>query len=308
MRVVRVESPRGGARLGVVVDDEVALLPEKRYGSGRGFIALVREAARRRVSAAQYLQQRISSDRRVKRIRYSELGERAVRGFRLLMPIVPPEVWGAGVTYLRSREAREYETKAKGIYDLVYEAERPEIFFKATPSRCVGPEEVAYIRSDTRWSVPEPELAIVLGPKQEIVGYTIGNDLSARDIEGENPLYLPQAKIYRGCCVIGPAIALPETIGDPKNLRIEMRVLREGAEIFKGWVNTSNLKRGLDELVSYLARDNVIPAGTVLLTGTGIVPPDDFSLRSGDIVEIEIEKIGVLRNRIEQLSSRGKRS
>jgi len=308
LRIVRVNVGRLGARLGVLTGDSVTLLPEKKYGLGRGFLSLLREASRRGQTLHQYLERLLSREGRVRRLKLEEVGDQPSARNRLLLPIVPPEVWGAGVTYLRSREAREYETKAKGIYDLVYEAERPEIFFKATPSRCVGPGDTAYIRSDTRWAVPEPELAIVLGPKHEIVGYTIGNDLSARDIEGENPLYLPQAKIYRGCCSLGPAIALPEAIEDPKNLKIEMRILRGGSEAFRGSVNTSSLKRSLQELVDYLTRDNIIPQGTVLLTGTGIVPPDDFTLESGDIVEIEVEKIGVLRNKIERLSSRGRLS
>lgn len=288
--------------------DEIFLLAEKRFGAGRGFLSLVRESAARGLSTAEYLERRVERGRGVKRIRYSEVAEEGDGGYRLLMPIVPAEVWGAGVTYLRSRDAREYETRVKGIYDRVYEAERPEIFFKATPTRCVGPGEVAYIRSDSRWSVPEPELALILGPRHEIVGYTIGNDISARDIEGENPLYLPQAKIYRGCCALGPAIALPGAVGDPRNLTVEMRIYRDGVQVYRGSTTTSKLKRGFDELISFLTRDNVIPAGTVFLTGTGIVPPDDFALRGGDVVEIEIEKIGVLRNRVEQLSSRDKPS
>jgi 2-dehydro-3-deoxy-D-arabinonate dehydratase len=308
MRVVRVRMPHGEKRMGVVVDDEVVLLRESKYGSERGYIVLFREATGKGLQVTEFLQRIIAGDRRLKRISYAKVEKGGERGPRLLIPITPPEVWGAGVTYLRSRDAREYETRAKGIYDMVYEAERPEIFFKATPSRCVGPGEVAYIRSDSRWSVPEPELAIVLGPRKEIIGYTIGNDLSARDIEGENPLYLPQAKIYKGCCAIGPAIAPPEIIGNPKNLKIEMRILRDGSEIFRGSVNTSSMKRGLEELVEYWTRDNVVPPGSILLTGTGIVPPDDFTLKGGDIVEIEIEKIGVLRNRIEQLSNQGRRS
>lgn len=294
-------------RGGVVVGDEVVLLPERRYGAGRGFLALVREAAQKSMSLASYLELKIRAEKRLRRLKYSELSGGGEGGPRLLIPILPPEVWGAGVTYLRSREAREYETKAKGIYDLVYEAERPEIFFKATPSRCVGPDEVAYIRSDTNWAVPEPELALVLGPRHEILGYTIGNDLSARDIEGENPLYLPQAKIYKGCCALGPAIALRESVDDPKNLMIEMRILRSGSVVFSGSVSTSSLKRSLEELVEFLTRDNIIPPGTVLLTGTGIIPPNDFTLSDGDIVEIEVEKIGILRNRIGRLSSRGRR-
>jgi 2-dehydro-3-deoxy-D-arabinonate dehydratase len=302
LRIVRVRLGGISSRLGVVVDDAVKLLPEKNFGSGRGFLTLARHAAGRGLGIARYLEERLEKDRRLRTLSFSAL-ESGGRSGKLLMPIVPPEVWGAGVTYLRSREAREYETKAKGIYDMVYEAERPEIFFKATPSRCVGPGEVAYIRGDSRWSVPEPELAVVLGPRLEIAGFTIGNDLSARDIEGENPLYLPQAKIYRGSCAIGPAIVPAESIGDWRNLKIEMRIRRGAEEVFRGQVSTANMKRSLEELVGFLKRYNPVPPGTILLTGTGIVPPDDFSLRDADLVEIEIEGIGVLRNRISVLSS-----
>jgi len=302
LRIVRLRIPPMGPRLGIVDDGEINILPEKEYGSKRGFLKLLREASRRGISLDEYLSTKYKRGG-LKKLNLAELDNLGEKRFQLLIPFSPPEVWGAGVTYIRSREAREHETSAKGIYEKVYEAERPEIFFKATPSRCVGPGETAYIRSDTNWAVPEPELGLVLGFNGEIVGYTIGNDLSARDIEGENPLYLPQAKIYRGCCAIGPAVSTPETVRNPKNLRIEMRITRNGEEVFRGNVNTSSLKREFDELVAYLIRDNIIPPGTILLTGTGIVPPDDFSLQHGDIVEIEVEKIGVLRNRIEKLSS-----
>ncbi|GBC68545.1 Ureidoglycolate lyase [archaeon HR01] len=283
--------------MGLVEDDRVYLLRDRRYGSGLGFVRLLRDSLRKGVGLEKFIARLRDGSRWIS---YGEL-ERNVPGRpRLVIPITPPEVWGAGVTYQRSREARELETKAKGIYDLVYDAERPEIFFKATPSRCVGPYETAYIRSDTSWAVPEPELALVLGPDHEIAGFTVGNDLSARDIEGENPLYLPQAKIYRGSCALGPAITPRESIANPMNIEIKMRIFRRGVEVFTGSVNTSKMKRRLEELVEYLVRDNVIPAGTVLLTGTGIVPPDDFTLRDGDVVEIEAEGIGVLRNPISQ--------
>jgi len=308
LRVVRVRTPRGGARLGVAVGDEVALLRVRGYGGGRGFLSLIRDAEKRGVEPSKYLEDLVWRSGGGRRLRYSDLEAGPVGGYRLLIPVVPPEVWGAGVTYLRSRDAREVETRIKGIYDYVYEAPRPEIFFKATPSRCVGPGEVAYIRGDSSWSVPEPELALILDARHRIIGFTVGNDLSARDIEGENPLYLPQAKIYRGCCALGPAIALPGSIGDPKNLRVEMRVVRGGEVVFRGSTSTAYLKRSLEELVEYLTRCNVVPGGAVLLTGTGIVPPDDFALKSGDIVEVEVENIGVLRNRIEQLSIRDRRS
>ena len=217
------------------------------------------------------------------------------------IPCHPPEVWGCGVTYTRSRHARETETSVKGIYDRVYDAMRPEVFLKATAERCVGPNEPVCIRSDSKWTVPEPELAFVSGMNNEIAGYTIGNDVSARDIEGENPLYLPQAKTYKGCCAVGPIIATPMEIENPRNLDIECRVFRGKDLVFTGKTSTSQMKRSLDELNSYLCRDNIIPIGALCLTGTGIVPPDDFSLRNGDFVEITIEGIGTLRNSVLQL-------
>jgi len=217
------------------------------------------------------------------------------------MPYQPPEVWGCGVTYIRSKQARETETTIKGIYHRAYEAIRPEVFFKATASRCVGPNEPICIRSDSKWTVPEPELTFILGVRNDIVGYTIGNDVSARDIEGENPLYLTQAKIYKGCCAIGPVIATPEEVDNPGDLDIECKIFRKNELLFVGQTNTSRMKRSVEELCSYLCRDNPVPMGTLCLTGTGVVPPDDFSLRHGDLVEITVEKIGTLRNPVIQL-------
>ncbi len=220
----------------------------------------------------------------------------------LRRPFDPVEVWGAGITYLRSREAREVETESKGIYDKVYSAVRPEIFFKDSGRRTVGPGDAVYVRSDSVWTVPEPELTVVLSKEGKIAGYTIGNDVSARDIEGANPLYLPQSKIYRNSCAIGPVITTPAEIPDPRNLRIEMRILAGGKTIFEGRVGTSNLKRGIEELVEYLKKDNQLFGWTALLTGTGIVPPDDFSLKGGEVVEIDIERIGTLRNTVVKLN------
>jgi len=225
----------------------------------------------------------------------------SVDQFRLKIPFVPPEIWGAGITYMRSRNAREVETSLKGLYTYVYGAVRPEIFFKTTGLRCVGPDEEVSIRSDSKWSVPEPELTLVLGSECKVFGYTIGNDMSARDIEGENPLYLPQAKIFKRSCAIGPFVTSKEEIPDPKNLGIRMTISRHGNAAFEGRVSTSNLKRSLEELLHYLGRDNIVPPGSAFLTGTGIVPPDDFSLRDRDVIEIEIEKIGTLRNVARQL-------
>lgn len=212
-------------------------------------------------------------------------------------PCHPDEVWAAGVTYQISEEARESESGMPELYLDVYEAERPEVFFKATPNRVVGPGEPIGIRSDSSWDVPEPELAVVLADGM-IVGYTIGNDVSSRSIEGANPLYLPQAKIYDRCCAIGPAIASPATVGDPHDLEITMTIHRDGEEVFHGASSTTDMVRTCDELVDAYHRNNTVPELGVLLTGTSLVPPDEFTLAEGDRVTIEIEDIGVLENSV----------
>lgn len=224
-----------------------------------------------------------------------------INKLNLLAPIVAPEVWAAGVTYGRSKEARNYEATdgkldALTFYDKVYEAERPELFLKSTAARTVGPGDEVCIRSDSNWQVPEPELALLLDCEGEILGYIVGNDMSCRDIEGENPLYLPQAKIWRNSCSIGPAIRLAETVSDPYNLDMICRIYRNGEKVVEETANTSQLKRRLDELVSFLIRDNIVFDGTVLLTGTCIVPPNQFTLQEHDVIEIEIPTIGTLKN------------
>ncbi len=213
--------------------------------------------------------------------------------YDLLIPVEPPEVWCAGVTYKRSRDARIEEAVVKDIYSLVYEAERPEFFLKdAAGRRTVGPGETIGVRSDSAWNVPEPEIALVLGEGGAIDGVTIGNDVSSRDIEGTNPLYLPQAKIYAGSCAIGPAV---RTDWD-EPLEIRMRILDDGHELFAGETSTSKMHRTFEDLVDWLLRENPVPPGSVLLTGTGLVPPDDFNLEPGHVVEIEVPGIGTLRN------------
>ncbi len=220
----------------------------------------------------------------------------------LRLPVKPAEIWGAGVTYLRSRQARESETKTKGLYDYVYDAVRPEIFLKDSGLRCRGPGEDIGVRSDSSWTVPEPELTVVCDKDAKVIGYTIGNDVSSRDIEGENPLYLPQAKVYTGSSAIGPVIVTPEEISDPHSLEIRMKIRRNGKESFTGSTNTSQMKRSVPELLKYLKQNNELGTFTLLMTGTSIVPPDDFSLQTGDEVEIEVEKIGTLTNRVRKLS------
>jgi 2-dehydro-3-deoxy-D-arabinonate dehydratase len=225
----------------------------------------------------------------------------APAGLELKAPLGGQEVWAAGITYERSRQARAEETRTPDIYERVYEAERPELFLKATPRRTAGPGEAIGIRSDSTWDVPEPELVLVLNSRMEIAGFSIGNDVSSRSIEGENPLYLPQAKIYDRCFALGPAITLAWELPDVHNLDIRMTVYRDGRPAFEGETNTRRLKRPFPELVRYLGRHQSFPHGVLLSTGTGIVPPDDFTLQPGDAVEIEIEQIGVLRNPVIRL-------
>ena len=218
----------------------------------------------------------------------------------LLPPISHEEVWAAGVTYLRSKVARMEESKDAGggnFYDKVYEAPRPELFFKATPHRVAGPGQKVRIRNDSNWNVPEPELALVVNPKGLILGFTIGNDMSSRDIEGENPLYLPQAKVYDGCCALGPCV-LVSNQPLPRETEIALEIWRGGESVFHGRTSLTQMKRGLQELVDWLFRDNSFPNGVILLTGTGIVPPDDFTLQSGDDIRISIPPIGTLHNTV----------
>jgi 2-dehydro-3-deoxy-D-arabinonate dehydratase len=223
----------------------------------------------------------------------------------LLAPIDAQEVWACGVTYRRSRDARMEESTQKDVYDLVYDAQRPELFLKATPRRVSGPGEAVAIRSDSTWDVPEPELALVINRHREIVGYTVGNDMSSRSIEGENPLYLPQAKIYTASTGLGPVIALTGEIADPHALKIELAIERDGTEHFRGETSTDQIHRTFEDLVSYLHRGNDFPEGAVLLTGTGIIPPDVFTLADGDVVHITIEGIGTLTNPVTRLDVEG---
>ncbi|HTB69141.1 MAG TPA: fumarylacetoacetate hydrolase family protein [Steroidobacteraceae bacterium] len=223
-------------------------------------------------------------------------------GAQLLAPIGNQEVWAAGVTYYRSRDARMAESKDAGggdFYDRVYSAERPELFFKATASRVAAPGAAVRIRSDAQWSVPEPELTLVIDPRAQIIGYTIGNDMSSRDIEGENPLYLPQAKVYDRSSALGPCILVSRD-PPPASTAIRLEIERAGKREFAGATTLAQLKRRPELLVEYLFRDNVFRAGAYLMTGTGIVPPDSFTLAAGDRVRISIDSIGTLENTVVQ--------
>lgn len=226
-------------------------------------------------------------------------GAQALDQVTLLAPIDRQEVWAAGVTYKRSQTARmeESETSAS-CYDLVYEADRPEIFFKATPARVSGPSDDVRIRWDSHWNVPEPELTLVVNSRQDLVGFTIGNDMSSRDIEGENPLYLPQAKLYDQAAALGPCITLKNTMPPLDQIGIQLSIERDGAVAFAGTTDSGQLARSFEDLIGYLCREQTFADGVFLMTGTGIVPDSDFTLEAGDLVQISIDGIGRLSNRV----------
>ena len=295
MRIARVWVPGQGAGLAVCEGTDVRLLATATGAPVDSLESLLAEAGRTRAGLQEAARGMLGRGRTYP---YRDL-DRAPDTARphLLAPVVAPEVWAAGVTYERSREARLAETTTVGIYDKVYDAERPEVFFKATASRCVGPNAAVGVRADSRWTVPEAELAVVLDWDGAIVGYTLGNDMSARDIEGENPLYLPQAKIYRACCGLGPVVLLSD---EPVERRLTLwcRISRGGREVFRGEISAARLHRPIADLVACLRRANDVPPMTVLLTGTGIVPPDEFACEAGDVIEIGADEIGVLRNSV----------
>jgi len=218
----------------------------------------------------------------------------------MVRPIDPDEVWGAGVTYAISQESREGVGGLEEAYIGAYEGERPEVYFKATPTRTVGPNEAVGIRGDSDWDVPEPEFTVVLH-EGDIVGYTVGNDICSRDIERENLLYLPQSKIYDKSCAIGPCVVTEETIGDPHDVDIELTIERDGDVVFADETSTNEMVRTCEELAEYFRRYNHVPETTALLTGTSIIPPDDFTLKEGDVVHIDIENVGTLVNDVDRL-------
>jgi 2-dehydro-3-deoxy-D-arabinonate dehydratase len=272
--------------IGSVVEDQSRLYIPEVQGDGSWDALITRE------DLHEVLERGIRSGN------WAEVESHNLDGLR--PPIGTQEVWAAGVTYYRSREARMEESKSAGggdFYDRVYDAERPELFFKATPHRVVGPNQKVAIRDDSSWSVPEPELVLLISPKAKITGYTIGNDMSSRSIEGENPLYLPQAKVYDRCCALGPCILVArEPI--PSSTEISMEIMRGGERKFFASTMLSSMKRDPGLLVEYLYRNNSFPNGCFLLTGTGIVPPDSFNLASGDEIRISIAGIGTLVNTV----------
>jgi 2-dehydro-3-deoxy-D-arabinonate dehydratase len=275
-----------GARIGLVVENGV--IP---FESGAGPTSLQDLL---RLPKAEM-------DAEIDRVRDSGTAAIPASEAILLAPIDAQEVWASGVTYLRSRDARMEESTEEDVYERVYRADRPELFFKATASRVAGPAQPAAIRSDSTWDVPEPEVALVINAYEEVIGYTIGNDMSSRSIEGENPLYLPQAKMYTGCAGLGPVIALAGEVADPGALKVRMTVERGGQIVFEGETSTDQMARTFDDLVSYLHRHNAFPNGVFLMTGTGIIPPSEFTLEDGDAVTITVDGIGTLTQPVTRL-------
>jgi 2-dehydro-3-deoxy-D-arabinonate dehydratase len=285
MQLCKVQLETGEVRVGVVADDHVRFLDLEDYVGMRSLSDVLH--ADNPASLAHDLIDDTAASVSLKEV-------------TLLAPIDRQEVWAAGVTYKRSQEARERESVgAAKFYDLVYSADRPELFFKANAHRVSGPGDRVHIRKDSRWSVPEPELALILSPKLKLVGFTIGNDMSARDIEGENPLYLPQAKVYDHCCALGPVVTLADSMPPPARVTIHLVIERDGSRVFDGSTSLASMKRSFEDLIAWLERENSFPNGVILLTGTGIVPPDDFTLAVGDRVHIDISGIGRLTNVVE---------
>jgi 2-dehydro-3-deoxy-D-arabinonate dehydratase len=252
----------------------------------------------------QVLEQRLASGGAGRYPLAPLLGGQAVRGARLAVPITPREAWGCGVTYQRSAEFRDEDaaTTARGIYDYVYHAPRPETFYKGNAAHCVGPFEPVSVRRDSTFTAPEPELALVLDRNGRTVGFTCANDVSAWDIERENPLYLPQSKIFLGCLAIGPLIVTPDELGSGMDLDLRCRILRGDRALLDGSVNTSRIGRSFEQLVEFLTRDNPIGNGTVLCTGTGVIAEREHALQEGDRVEITISGIGTLVNPVRKLA------
>lgn len=291
IQLCRFFNPQLGPRWGSIDQHAVTDITERFVSLGAWLNASLRDVR----SAIQRLEQPAPEDVPAGQLHEFAISPQAGRRY-LLAPVDHQEIWAAGVTYERSRRARQEEAQDGGdIYARVYAAERPELFFKTYGEKVVGPGEAVGIRQDASWSVPEPELAVILNSQLEVAGFCIGNDMSSRDIEGANPLYLPQAKNYTACCALGPHIWLNPMLDWP-DCAIRVQIRRSHQVVFSGETHTRHIVRRLDELAHYLGRSNHFPNGVVLLTGTGIVPPNDFSLQAGDEVGIEIEGIGTLTN------------
>ena len=293
MRYFRLVSAQGDLRIAVEVDEGV-LSDITSVDEDISQIDDLAMAAALSGDTIDGVVRRMFSTTRADIVSLADLGKQNSE-YTLDIPFDPPEVWAAGVTYKNSEMERRRESETPDVYSRVYAADRPEFFFKATPERCVGPFDPVGIRGDSDWNIPEPELSFVLY-KGEIIGYTVGNDMSSRSIEGENPLYLPQAKVFDRCCSIGPCFVTAESVADPQNLGMTCTISRQGEEVFSGNASTSMMARTCQELAEWIQRHNFMPNMTTVLTGTAIVPPPEFTLKEGDIVRIHIEGIGLLEN------------
>jgi 2-dehydro-3-deoxy-D-arabinonate dehydratase len=305
MKLCQFRVVGGPPRVGVVDGDEVVDITSARDGAGTVLELLLRG---RTPAGIERLARRLARGRRPRHAWAALDRPPTARRAGLTLPVEPPEVWGAGITYRRSAEYyTEHETghtgRVRGIYDHVYESARPELFFKASAARCAGPHAVIGLRGDSKLTAVEAELACVIGVGGAIVGYTIGNDLSAWDIERENPLFLPQSKVFRGGFAFGPVIATPGSVPDPHALGIHCVIERDGRVVYEGRASTAAMKRRCPELVDWLGRYNVVAPGTVLSTGTGILVPDEHALQPGDVVAITIDQIGTLRNPVRRLEA-----
>jgi 2-dehydro-3-deoxy-D-arabinonate dehydratase len=306
MKLCQFAMPGRGGRVGLVDGETVVDITAPREGV-RSVLDLIVKG--RTPVGVERLARALARQGRRARLAWRALDQApGPRRLGLLAPLDPPEVWGAGITYRRSREYySEHDTghahREKGIYDYVYEAERPELFYKGSAARSVGPHGTIGLRGDSTLTAVEAELAVVIGAGGRIVGYTVGNDLSAWDIERENPLFLPQSKIFQGSFAFGPVLATPSTIPDPHTLDIHCVIERDGRPLYEGRASTRDLKRRCEELVDWLGRYNPIPPGTVLSTGTGILVPDEHALAAGDVVTIAIDGIGTLRNPVRRLTA-----
>lgn len=281
MKLCRYQTSTGDTRVGLLDETTSAVLDLTAAG----------------VASLTDLLERDNPGQALHALRQKALPKTTLAQVRLLAPVEKQEIWAAGVTYLRSKTARMEESDfSASAYDRVYAAERPELFFKSLPEKVVPPSEPVGIRKDARWNVPEPELALVINSRGTIVGYTIGNDMSSRDIEGENLLYLPQAKIYSRSCALGPCIAVGPTEEEARGWEIGVRIYRQKETVFAGQTSIGQIKRSFASLVEFLFRSQSFPVGAILLTGTGVVPPEGFTLAEGDVVQMHVSGIGELTN------------
>jgi 2-dehydro-3-deoxy-D-arabinonate dehydratase len=299
MKLCQFFVPRQGTRVGIVDDGDVTDVTARQAGIASVLDLIVHGKT---AAGVERLARRLAGRRRP-RFTFAELDRApSPRRPHLTAPVDAPEIWGAGITYRRSADYyTAHQGRAKGIYDDVYESVRPELFFKATMSRAVGPNAPLGVRRDSSLTAVEAELGLVLGPRGAIVGYTACNDLSAWDIERANPLFLPQSKVFSGCFAFGPVLVTATEIRDPHTLDLRCAIHRGGSRLYEGKINTGEMKRRCPELVDWLTRDNPIPAGTVLSTGTGVLVPDEHALQHGDLVEIELAGVGTLRNPVRKL-------